>query len=181
MNKFLRCLSISILFIQTVSSQEYITRQGQVTFFSYTTVENIEASNNQVLSIIDIANGDIAVSMLMRTFSFKKALMQEHFNESYIESDLYPKATFEGKLTNFDAASEAIQTRMIRGNFTLRGISKTLAIKVQITKTAGGYIISGETEIKIDDFKINVPPILEPNIAKNIKVSFNFQYTPYEE
>lgn len=84
------------------AQNQQIARQGQVSFFSYTSVENIEANNNQVLSIIDYSKSKIAVSMLMRAFVFKKDLMYEHFNESYIESDLYPKANFEGIIIDFD-------------------------------------------------------------------------------
>jgi len=94
---------IPIIFFVLISTitcaqndNQMITRLGQVSFFSYTPVENIEASNNQVYSIIDLAEKKVAVSMLMRAFVFKKALMEEHFNESYVESDIYPKLQFQG-------------------------------------------------------------------------------------
>lgn len=180
MTKGLLLLSLLTFGFTKTSPDKYITKQGQVTFFSYTTVENIEATNNQVLSILDAQTGDIAVSMLMRAFSFKKALMQEHFNESYIESDLFPKATFEGQVLNLDPMDESIQTKIIKGVFTLRDRSKEIEIKAQIARQKGSYVISGETELSVDDFDIKIPPILSPNIAKTIKVSFNFQYEPYE-
>ena len=162
------------------STQKYITRQGQVRFFSYTKVENIEAINNQVLSIIDLSKNEIAVSMLMRAFVFEKALMYEHFNESYIESDLYPKATFEGKIIDFDPNIKEEQTKLVRGKITIRAITKDIDIKTNIQFNEGKYIFNGNFELEIQDFDIKIPPILAPNIAKKISVKFKFEYQPYE-
>jgi len=160
--------------------QEFIARQGQVSFFSYTSVENIEAKNNQVLSILDIEKKEIAVSMLMRAFVFKKDLMYEHFNESYIESDIYPKAYFQGKILDFDA-SQKTQTKIIRGKLTIHGITKEIDIKTTIEDTGGNYNLYGGFEVRVKDFDIKIPPILSSNIAKNISLKFRFQYQPYDE
>lgn len=161
--------------------KQFITKQGQVTFFSYTTVENIQASNNTVYSIVDVETNEIAVSILIKAFEFKKSLMQSHFNESYIESDLYPKATFTGKIIDYDKNFDGIQTRIIKGDFTMRGISKPVEIKAQISKIDDNITISGETQLKVEDYKINIPPILRPNIADNIKVSFNLIHSLNEK
>ncbi len=172
---------ITIFTLSYANAQEqYITRQGEVTFFSYTSVENIQASNNQVLSIINPSTKEVAVQILMRAFVFEKSLMYEHFNESYIESDLYRKATFEGEIVDFDPDLTQDQTRIIKGKFTLRDITKDIEIKATIKKINDGYTIGGTFEVFIKDYNIKVPPILSPNIAKNIQVSFNFQYAPYE-
>lgn len=164
-----------------VKEQEYIDRLGHVEFFSYTSVENIQAVNKEVLSIINPEQKKIAVRILMRAFSFKKSLMEEHFNESYIESDIYREATLEGSIVDFDSNFEGKQTRIVKGDFTLRGIKKPIEVKVNIAKTKNGYTINGELEVKIKDYEIKVPALLSPNIAKKIKVSFNFQYVPYEK
>ncbi len=158
-----------------------IARQGQVSFFSYTSVENIEATNNQVYSVIDLSEKEIAVSMLMRAFVFKKALMEEHFNESYVESDIYPKLQFEGKIPDFDTSLEGSQTKVVKGDMTFHGITKDVAIKTQIENTAGNYVLTGNFEVGIVDYDIKVPGLLAPNIAKIIKIEFRFEYEPYEE
>ena len=182
MNKGLLLLLILInTSFTSEKKQRFIERQGLVEFFSYTSVENIQAINRTVYSLIDIDEKKIAVDVLMRAFDFKKSLMKEHFNESYIETDLYPHATLEGDIIDFDANFEGTQTRIVKGDFTLRGIKKPIEIKADITKTDKGYMIKGELEVKIKDYEIKVPSLLSPNIAKNIKVSFNFQYTLYEE
>jgi len=162
------------------AQDKMIARQGRVSFFSYTSVENIEAVNNQVLSIIDLSSGEIAVNMLMRAFVFKKALMEEHFNESYIESDLYPKLQFDGQITDFDAATTAAQTKMVRGEMTLHGVTKEIEVKTLIERTDGAYTLSGNFEVGVSDYDINVPPLLRPNIAKVIKIKFKFEYETYE-
>ncbi len=178
---------IVLLFLLTnfadfdVKSDQFITRQGQVSFFSYTSVENIEAKNNQVLSIIDLSKNEIAVSMLMNAFIFKKSLMHEHFNESYIESDLYPKATFEGRIVDFDPLATGAQTKMIQGALTIHGITKEIEIKTTIQDMNGSYLLTGDFEVAVKDFDIKIPPILAPNIAKIISITFRFEYRPYEK
>ncbi len=164
----------------TVISKKYITRQGQVTFFSYTNVENIEAKNNGVLSIIDWSKNEIAISMLMNAFVFKKALMREHFNESYIESDLYPKATFEGSFVDFEPIDIGVRTKIIKGKLTLRGITKEVTVKTTIENNGEKYFLNGDFEVAVKDFEINIPPLLAPNIAKTISIKFKFEYEPYE-
>ncbi|MEW7292151.1 YceI family protein [Aquimarina sp. 2304DJ70-9] len=162
-------------------SDQIITRQGQASFFSYTSVENIEAKNNQVLSIIDLSKNKIAVSMLMNAFVFKKALMHEHFNESYIESDLYPKATFEGEIIDFDPLATGTQIKIIKGDLTIHGITKEVDIKTTIENNNGKYLLTGDFEATVKDFDIKIPPILAPNIAKTISITFRFEYQPYEK
>lgn len=181
MNKIILLIFSTILLTGFKSNpSKIIARQGMVSFFSYTTVENIEAKNNQVLSIVDFSNDEIAISMLMNAFVFKKALMHEHFNESYIESDLYPKATFLGKIIDFDPLAEK-QTKLIKGTLTIKGISKEFEIKTEISNTNGMYTIVGGFNIIVKDFNINIPPIVAPNIAKTISTKFRFEYQPYEK
>jgi len=180
MNKLILIFLIP-LFVTNKSTKKVIERQGKVSFFSYTAVEHIKAENNQVLSIIDLENGKIAVSMLMNAFIFEKELMREHFNESYVESDIYPKATFEGKINDFDAGAD-IQTKVINGTFTMHGASKNIDIKVKIEKQENNkYIVSGKFEAQVNDYNIKIPPLLRGNIAKTILVDFNFEYNSYDK
>ncbi len=162
-------------------TNQIITRQGHVSFFSYTTAENIEAKNNQVLSIVDFENNEIAISMLMNAFVFKKTLMREHFNESYIESDLYPKATFQGTILDFDPQKNGNQTKLIKGTLTIRNIEKEIEIKTNISNTNGAYTFTGAFEVAVEDFQIKIPQIVAPNIAKIITTKFKFEYQPYEK
>src|SRR6186997_2075554 len=100
MKKIIFCLLVSITANVTAYSQKYFTKNGLISFFSKAQLENIKADNNQVLSTIDVATGSIQFSVLINGFHFPKATMEEHFNEDYMESGKYPKATFKGKITD---------------------------------------------------------------------------------
>ncbi len=180
MHKFILVIILSLLSIQS-KPEKIIARQGRVSFFSYTHVENIKAENNQVLSIVDLENNKIAVSILMNAFVFEKALMREHFNESYIESDIYPKATFEGEIIGFDPNIDGIQTKIVKGNFSMHGSNKELEIKVKIEKQNETFIFSGSFDAEVEDYNIKIPPLLRGNIAKIINVDFKFEYEAYED
>ncbi len=179
MNKVITLIFILAHCIGFSQKQEkVIARQGQVSFFSYTSVENIEATNNQSLSLINLSKGEIVVDMLLRAFTFKKALMEEHFNESYVESDIYPKAQFDGAILDFDRSIEGVQTKIIKGKFLFHGIENEIEIKTKIDNTDGNYMLEGEFDVGIKDYDIKVPPLLAGNIAKVIKVTFRFEYQP---
>ena len=163
-----------------LKAQKVIARQGHIAFFSYTPVENIKAENNQVLRIMDLATGEIAISMLMNAFIFEKALMREHFNESYVESDIYPTATFEGIILEFDPNQSQDQTRIVSGDFTMHGITKKVEVKAKIEHRNNIYIISGIFDAVVKDYEIKIPPLLAGNIAKTVSVDFRFECMPYE-
>ena len=182
MNKIIPFFLFITFFTDFTSNEnQFIARQGQVTFFSYTSVENIEAKNKQVFSILDLEKNEVAISMLMRAFVFKKDLMYEHFNDSYIESDIYPKATFTGKIIDFDNSNTEKQVKFIKGALTIHGISKEIMIKTTIEKINEKYLLSGDFKILVKDFDIKIPPILAGNIAKKIEIAFKFEYETYEE
>ena len=104
--------AIAILIFITLgmsgNAQKYITKNGYIKFYSETPIETIEAHNRQVNSALDRETGDFVFKVLMRSFEFEKALMQEHFNENYVESENFPNATFKGKVTNL---ARSISTR----------------------------------------------------------------------
>ncbi len=169
------------LFISTVATSQkrmssHTSRQGQVAFFSYTDVENIEAVNNQTLCALDIDTGDIAEQILMKAFVFENSLMGTHFDDSYIESDLYPKALFTGAINDFDPIQESPQARMAQGKLTIKDITVPVEMKVIITRTPTSYILVGNTEVRIKDFRINIPKLFEAYIAEMMQITFNFEF-----
>jgi polyisoprenoid-binding protein YceI len=170
------------LFIANSNSQErFLTKSGSINFYSKAPMEDITADNNQVLSIIDATKGKMAISILMKSFLFDKALMQEHFNENYVESDKYPKATFKGDILNFDALNETASKAKVKGMLTIHGVSKEITIDANFTKTKDAILVDGNFIIEVDDFNIKIPAVVAKNIAKKIKVSFNFNHTPYKK
>lgn len=180
--KILITIFCCFLFLTVCNSQEkYLTKNGAITFYSKMPLEDIKAENNQVLSIIDASSGKMAISILMKSFMFKKALMQEHFNENYVESDKYPKATFKGDILNFDVVNELVSSVKVKGILTLHGVSKEMIIEASMGKTAESIFIDGNFMINLADFEVEIPAVVAKNIAKNIKVTFNFTHTPYKK
>ncbi len=177
------CIPILLLHLALFGQERgnMICRQGNLSFFSYTSVENIEAVNNQVVSVLNLENKEIGVRMLMRAFVFKKALMEEHFNESYVESDIYPRLTFTGKISSLEGENQWNGPNLIVGIMDFHGVQKEVKVRVNMENQNGKLVLSGDFSVAIDDFNIKVPPLLVPNIAKDIQVMFRFEYAPYEE
>ena len=123
----------------------------------------------------------MAISILMKSFLFEKALMQEHFNENYVESDKYPKATFKGEILGFNTVNNVLTTKQVKGVLTIHGVSKEINIDANFIKQNKGILVSGDFMINLEDFKIKIPAIVAKNIAKKIKVTFNFNHKPYQK
>ncbi|MDD7913078.1 YceI family protein [Polaribacter ponticola] len=174
---------ICCFFITTVvnSQERYLTKKGAITFYSKAPMEDITAENNQVLSIIDASSGKMAISILMKSFMFKKALMQEHFNENYVESDKFPKATFKGSILGFDDIKETATNTQVKGVLSLHGVKKEVIINANFKKIKDAILVDGDFIIEVDNFNIKIPAVVAKNIAKKIKVSFKFNHTTYKK
>lgn len=177
----MRLLSL-LAFILTTSylpAQALIDRAGTVVFFSDAIIEDITATNRQALGALDPNKGTVAVSMLMRGFKFQKSLMEEHFNENYVESEKFPKATFKGTIEK--TLSEAMLspgTYQINatGELTIHGVTKPLKTPVTLLITEKEIKASGKFLVKVADHDIKVPTIVIENIAEEVEVSYNFTF-----
>ena len=149
---------------QLFSQERYLTKEGYISFFSHSLVEDIKADNYQVLSVIDKKTGEIAIQLLMKSFMFKKALMQEHFNQSYVESYKYPKATFKGFILNL---------KELDNQKEISTIANIQILKDQIN-------LSGHFMVEVADFDIKIPIVVRNNIAKTIKITFDLKHKPYK-
>jgi len=180
--KAIYTLFICLFLVAFTNAQErFLTKNGMISFFSKSPIENIKAENNQVLSIVDISKGQMAIAILMKSFMFEKALMQEHFNENYVESDKYPKATFKGNILDFDKITGSETTITIKGNLTIHGVTKEITIEALTKKTAAHIEMAGDFFINLADFDVKIPSIVKNNISEKIKVSFRFQHKPYKK
>ena len=169
-------LLLLLLFSGVLPAQErYITKKGTINFeASVPSFEEVKAKNSSVTAILNTNNGELAALALIKGFRFKNALMEEHFNENYIESDDYPKASFKGKLIDFDVNN--IQNEYtIKGILTLHGQSKEIETKGVIKKNNDNTISISSTFItKPSEFDIKIPRIVSRKIADNISVSLDF-------
>lgn len=178
MKKLILFLAITTICNQGFA-QKFMTQSGTISFFSETPLENIEATNNQVMSVIDTDSGQVAFSLLMKAFMFEKALMQEHFNEKYVESDKYPKATFKGNIIDFnsDQLSNTPTVYQIKGSLTIHGVTKEIETTLSLQQDDNGSI-KGSTEFEVapEDYAIKIPGAVRDNIAKSLKISVKSDY-----
>jgi len=169
-------LLLFLLLSGILSAQgKYITKQGTIIFeASVPSFEEVKAKNTSVTAILNTDNGELAALALIKGFRFKNALMEEHFNENYIESDDYPKASFKGKLLNFDKTN--IQNEYtIKGTLTLHGKSKEIETKGIVQKKSDHTIsISSTFMTKPEEYDIKIPGIVSKKIADDISVSLDF-------
>ncbi|WP_299523519.1 YceI family protein [uncultured Lutibacter sp.] len=173
-------LIITLLFsICAFSQGKYLTKDGYISFFSHSLVEDIKANNYQVVSIIDSETGEIAIQLLMKSFMFKKALMQEHFNESYIESHKYPKAIFKGFILNFNEFEGENSNLEIKGILSIHGKEKEVSTIANVVILENEINLSGHFMVEVADFDIKIPMVVRNNIAKIIKISFELNHKPY--
>jgi hypothetical protein len=183
--KILLILGLFLLPSAYVEAQsKYFTRTGHISFYSRTPLEDIQASNRQVASILDFASGEIVFSVLMKSFEFPKALMQEHFNENYIESDKYPKSTFKGKITNVQSVNlqkNGLYPVEVEGELTLHGVSRPLktagTLEVKDNKVYG----KSKFTVTVADYHIQIPKLVRDNIAKTIDIQVDMVYEPMKQ
>jgi hypothetical protein len=155
-------------------SQLYSTRSGFVGFYSKTAMEDIQGENNQVYSIIDAGKKNLAFAALLKGFTFPKELMQEHFNENYVESDKYPKATFSGTYTGDVALDkDGIYKVVVTGNLTLHNVTKPIQTPATLEVKAGHVIGKAEFKVKPEDFNISIPSVVRDKIDKEMTVKVN--------
>jgi polyisoprenoid-binding protein YceI len=169
-----------VAFVGGANAQtRYIDRSGKATFFSSAPMEDIKAETDQAMSVFDIKTGDIVASMLMRSFNFRKALMQEHFNENYVESNKFPKATFKGKVTNlslFDVTKDGKYSLDISGEITLHGVTRPLHVIADAVIDKGTLKAKAVFPLTVKDFDIDVPRLVVMNIAEQVEVTVSFNY-----
>ncbi|HEY5692395.1 MAG TPA: YceI family protein [Cyclobacteriaceae bacterium] len=165
-----------ILFSYSLLAQQFKSAEGQVTFFSDAAIEDISAINKGASSIFDLSNGEIVFLITIMDFTFDKSLMQEHFNEKYMESDKFPRATFKGKVTGFDMTVPGVQQVSAKGMLTIHGRSKEIDVKGSIEKQASLLLLKSAFMVELEDFKIKIPKLLWQNIAERVEVKVDFTY-----
>jgi polyisoprenoid-binding protein YceI len=174
MKTALLVILLPLAFTLNAGAQKFITKTGHIRFYSDSPLEKIEANNRQVNSAMDAATGDFVFRVLMKSFQFEKALMQEHFNENYVESDKFPNATFLGKITNIkevDQAREAIYPVTVAGKLTIHGVTKEVSVKGTFEVKPGKMLGKAKFNILLSDFNISIPSAVKNNISNSVEVT----------
>lgn len=158
--------------------QNYMTKTGFIGFYSKTPFEDIQGENNQVYAVLDPASHHIAFAVLMRGFIFPKELMQVHFNENYVESDKFPKATFSGSCTgDMDLSKDGVYQVLVKGDLSLHGVTKPLETTGQIEVKNGKITGSSAFKVKPEDYQITIPGVVRNKIATQIDVKVQIVWT----
>ncbi len=155
------------------SQNRYFTKTGTITFSAGTALEDIDAINKSVTSVFDISSGQMEFAALIKGFEFKRGLMQEHFNENYMESEKYPKATFIGNfedVSKINLKKEGIYSTTVIGLLTIHNVKKEVVVPCSIKVKEG--IISSEASFKVslEDYKIKIPGPVKDKISPSVKV-----------
>lgn len=179
---FLVGLSLLVSVESGAQNVLYATSGGQTSFHSSTPAEDIDAVNKKTQAILNTTTGEIAVLMTMRDFDFPNELMEEHFNENYLESAKYPKATFKGKLDQaVDVTKNGTHELAAAGTFTVHGVSQPRTLKGTLVIKEGNLLLNSEFEVALVDYKIKVPKIVFVKIAQVINVKASYTLTPYKK
>ena len=171
-----------ILGLSLSYGQLYSTSNGEITFYSHAPLEDIEATNKQVSCAIDLSKGQMAFSMLMNAFQFEKALMQEHFNERYVESHKYPKATFAGSIEDIDKidlSKAGSYNVTVSGKLSIHGVTQTVSSKGTLKIGDDKTLTANSTfTINLEDYKVKIPTMYIDNISESIEIKVKVKLKP---
>ncbi len=177
--KLFNLIFVLILACSGLSAQKYFTKSGHILFASDAPLEKIEGHNDKATCVIDATNGKMEWAVLVKAFRFEKALMQEHFNENYMESSKFPKAKFKGQIENIESvnfSNDGTYPIDVTGQLTIHGVTQELIAKAKIK------ILNGEVEgtslfnLLVADFEIDIPGVVKDNIAKEVTITVSANY-----
>jgi hypothetical protein len=178
---FLLFLFMNLIF--TVNGQKYMTKNGFIGFYSHTPMEDIKGDNNQVASVLDASNGEMVFQVLIKSFHFDRALMEEHFNENYMESEKYPKSVFKGKITNMpdvNLSKSGTYNVTVEGDLTIRDVTKKISTKGTLEVKTGEITANSKFNIVPEDYHITIPSVVREKIDKSLEVTVTMKYAPLE-
>lgn len=164
-----------------VLGQQFQLTESTVSFYSSAPMEDIEASSTKTRSLLNLTTGEIAFIIPIRSFEFRKKLMQEHFNENYLESHKYPNATFKGQVSGYDRTKKGKQKVKAKGELSIHGV--THEIEALGMLEINGKVVKIDTKfpVAVADYKIEIPQLVFYNIAEEVEVTFKGTYELYEK
>ncbi|HYM93674.1 MAG TPA: YceI family protein [Chitinophagaceae bacterium] len=178
--------AVCLIFISSFAKaqEKFYTKSGKISLFSATNMENIDAVNKNTVAVLDTKTGDLQFAVLMKGFEFKKALMQEHFNTDYVESDKFPKSEFKGQITNnseVNYTKDGTYTAKVKGQLTIHGETKDIETTGSIIIKGGKIEATSVFDVLLDDYKISVPRMVRDNISKSIKITVECGLEPLKQ
>ena len=181
----LKKLLLLLIFLSAAAfcnAQVYTAKSGTASFYSEAPLENIEATSSNVQSILNTTTKSVAFIISIRSFQFRKDLMQEHFNEKYMESDKFPNATYSGKIAEeIDLSKDGTYNVTSTGKIAMHGQEKEITVPGTFTVKNGEASLQSNFPLAVADFKIEIPQLLFQNIADTVAVKVNVNYQPYKK
>lgn len=177
-------LTAGLLTICTYGSfaQKQINKIAKISFNATApnSPEKIEAVTNEAANVLDIKSGDIAFQVLIKSFKFERALMQEHFNENYMESDKYPKASFVGKITNMPEVNfdkDGTYNAKVTGKLIMHGVENAVTVPGTITIKGSSIMLRAKFSVKLQDYKISIPSVVADKVGKEAVITLESDIT----
>ncbi len=174
----------SLLVLKSVSAQDkFFTKAGKIVFDATTpkSPENIDGVNKTVTCVLDTKTGNIQFAVLMKAFEFERALMQEHFNENYVESNKFPKTDFKGAIANATSVNygkEGVYPVKVKGKMTLHGITKDVEADGKLSVKGGKIQVQSNFQLTLSDFGIDIPQLVADKVAKTAKITVDCLLDP---
>jgi hypothetical protein len=165
------------------AQDKFFTKSGKIEFFSSASLEDIEARNKTVSVLLDSKTGIIQISALLKSFDFEKALMQEHFNSDYVESDKYPKAEFKGTIENNSTVNytkPGTYPVKVKGQLTLHGVTRNIETNGTIKVSADNVETNASFDITLSDYNIKIQSMVKNRISKTIKINVDCKLEPFK-
>ena len=181
MKKVLSIIALIAIFYSINAQDKFFTKSGNITFISKGSLETIEANHKAVTCVLDLKTGNLAFAVLMKGFEFEKALMQEHFNENYVESHKFPKAEFKGNVINNEEVNyskDGTYPVNVKGKLTLHGETKDAETNGIVVIKGGKIQATSAFNILLSDYKIEIPKIVKDNVTNSVKIEVNCKLEP---
>ena len=170
-------ITLIIFLLQPSFGQKrYFTKTGNVSFRAGTAIEDIDGLNKSTTCVFDASSGDIQFAILIKGFEFKSALMMEHFNENYMESDKFPKSIFKGKITNLEKINflkDGTYPVNVKGVLEIHGVKKEVETNGQFKVLGETVVVTAEFEIVLEDYAITIPSLVKDKISKTARIKVN--------
>jgi hypothetical protein len=168
--KKIAIIVVALLIGGVTYSQKMITRAGEIKFDATVpgALDEVIGNNTTVSSLFDKTSGELVVQGMVKSFKFKSPLMEEHFNENYMESDKLPKTSFKGKVIGYEGKAGSYD---VEGELTIHGVANKVKTKMSVANEGGKVLISGSFTVKLADYKIDVPALAKKTLAETAKIS----------
>jgi hypothetical protein len=182
MKKLLFFAAISVITISAAAQDKYFTKNGKILFkCTKSPLEKIEASNKGTTCVLDSKTGNMQFAVLMKGFEFERALMQEHFNENYVESHKFPKAEFKGQISNnseINYTKDGTYAAKVKGQLTIHGVTKPVETTGTVTVKNGKIIAVADFTVQVSDYNISIPSLVSDKISNTVNINVDCNLEP---